>query len=564
MPVKSTIDRCRRRLEDLKNGRSEYEAVFQALSDYFAPDRFRLNPQQTKGQKNRTKIVDSVGTYAMRVLKSGMHSGVTSPSRPWFKPTALDPGLKEYAPVQEYLNDMAQRMRVVIGGSNAYNQFHTSYGDLGLFGDDAMIMTFHPQNYVHLYGLVHGEYWLANDQWGMADTCYRRCDMTVSHIMTRFGDKGGVIPNFIKDAYAQGRNDEIHTVYNAIEPRWDRDPNSPHKSQKPMASNYWVDGQNSRSNELLEESGFDHNPILATRWEPVGNDPYSPGPGWETLPDVQMLQKEQTRKGEAIDKKVRPPMKGPSSMRNNPRSILPGSMTFVDDPNGAGYTPAMQVNFDIRELKEDIAEVRERVKEGWYANLFLMLQNMEGVQPRNVLELTQRKEEQLLQLGPVLERVYGEKLRPFLRFTQWQMIQARILKPPPKELMTGMGMEFTGTLAQAQKAVATGGIERLVGFIGSLGAGKPEAFDKLDADQAIDEYSDMIGSPPNIVVSDDKVAAVRAQRQQMQQQAMAVEQAAKVAPAANQGAQAAAVMAGADGGGGINAAQLLSSLGISG
>lgn len=560
----SKLDLHRRRLEDLRVQRGDWEPQWQDLADYFAPDRLRLQPLMKKGQKNRGKIVDSVGSVSMRILKSGMHSGVSSPSRPWFKPTPLDEGLKEYQPVQSYLNDMASRMRLVLSTTNVYNQFHTGYGDLGLFGDDVSIMTKHPDNYIHLYGLVHGEYWIANDEYGMANTCYRRIDMSVGQIYNRFYGMGGKIPRFIQNLYDQSVYDTVYTVYNAIEPRWGRDPKSAHKSQKPMLSNYWVDGGNDPAKDFLEESGYDHNPILATRWEPVGLDAYSPSPGTETLPDVKMIQTEQTRKGEAIDKKVRPPMKGPSSMKANPRSILPGSMTYVDDPAGPGYTPAFQVQFDIRELKEDIGEVRERVREGWYVPLFQMLQNMEGVQPRNVLELTQRKEEQLLQLGPVLERVYGERLRPLLSFLMWTMIDAHILKPPPKELQGGMGMEFTGTLAQAQKAVATGGIERLAGFVGNLAAGKPEALDKFNMDQAIDEYADMIGTPPALVNSDDDVKKVRAGRAQMQQQAMAAEQAAKIAPAANQGAQAAAVLAGADGGGGVNAAQLLSSLGISG
>src|SRR5690606_37343581 len=97
---------------------------------------------------------------------------------------------------------------------------------------------------------------------------------------------------------------------------------------------------------------------------------------------------------------------------------------------------------------------------------------------------------------------------------------------------------------QAQKAVATGGVERLWSFAGSLAAaGKPEALDKLDADQSIDVYSDMLGTDPSIVVSDDKVQELRAARAKQMQAAQNAEMAATIAPAAEAGMNAAATAA---------------------
>ena len=49
---------------------------------------------------------------------------------------------------------------------------------------------------------------------------------------------------------------------------------------------------------------------------------------------------------------------------------------------------------------------------------------------------------------------------------------------------------------------------RLVSFAGQWAAMKPEVLDKLDADQSIDVYADMIGAPAAIVVPDDKVEGV--------------------------------------------------------
>ncbi len=72
-----------------------------------------------------------------------------------------------------------------------------------------------------------------------------------------------------------------------------------------------------------------------------------------------------------------------------------------------------------------------------------------------------------------------------------------------------------------------------------MAAAKPEVLDKFDADQSVDEYAEMLGVPPKIVVPDDVVQKVREERAQMQQQQMAMEQ-------ATMGAQAAKVMSDAD------------------
>lgn len=115
-------------------------------------------------------------------------------------------------------------------------------------------------------------------------------------------------------------------------------------------------------------------------------------------------------------------------------------------------------------------------------------------------------------------------------------------------------------LAQAQKAVATGSIERGFAFVGQMAAVKPEVLDKFDADEATDRYFDAVGAPPSIIVPDDKVQEVRAARAKQQAQAQQAEMMSKVAPALNQGAQAAQVAS--DAVNNPNGGALLQQLGI--
>jgi hypothetical protein len=128
-------------------------------------------------------------------------------------------------------------------------------------------------------------------------------------------------------------------------------------------------------------------------------------------------------------------------------------------------------------------------------------------------EVAERHEEKLLMLGPVLERLHNELLSPLIDLAFSYADRAGILPTPPPEL-EGMelGVEFISVLAQAQRAVATQGMDRLLGTVGQMAAIKPEVLDKIDFDQVVDDYGDAYGVNPKIVVPDSAVAALRQQR----------------------------------------------------
>ena len=177
---------------------------------------------------------------------------------------------------------------------------------------------------------------------------------------------------------------------------------------------------------------------------------------------------------------------------------------------------------------------------------------MQGIQPRNIEEIASRNEEKLTQLGPVIERVNSEKLEVAIDRTFGIMSRKGMLPPAPDALQgQPIKVDFVSILAQMQRMVGIGQIERTVSFVGNLAAQFPDAADRLNIDEIVDDYADRAGAPPKIIRSVQEAQAMRQQRAQDQQNAKM----AAMAQPAQQAADAARLMSEAAQNGGMQMPQ---------
>lgn len=532
MMNQSLRQRLDERRAQLDLERSSFITHWRELNEYISPRSARfIATDRNKGDKRNGRIINSTATLALRTLRSGMMGGITSPSRPWFLLQTPDPDLNEFAPVKEWLYDVTMRMRAVLSKSNFYNVMPMLYHDIGLYGTHAMAALEDDEDVARFYPFPIGSYMLANSDRLQVDTCIREFQMTTRQMAQRFGKANcsAAVQNLLDRGDYNAWIDIVHVV----EPNEQFDGSKFEARFKRFASIYYEKGTN--ENKVLSESGFDTFPILAPRWDLTGEDVYGSSPGMEVLGDVKQLQIEERRKAEALDKLVRPPMNAPSSMRNSRASILPGDINYVDVNQGQqGFTPAYQIDPRIAELSQDIQLIENRINRVFFADLFLMIQNMPGVQPRTAEEIAERHEEKLLMLGPVLERMNDEALEPTIDRVFDIMVKRGMLPPAPEDLQDmELKVEYTSIIAQAQKLVGAASIERFASFVGNIASVKPEALDRLDADEMIDAYGEIVGAPPKIIVPVEDANAAREARAQQ----AAAAQAAQMGMVAAQGAE---------------------------
>ena len=130
-----------RRLSELRLERNSFIPHWRELTDFLSPRTGKyLVIDRNKGIKANDKIINSCATTALRTLKSGMHAGMTSPARPWFRLTADDADIMKSSSVKDWLFEVENRMRVVFIRSNFYNVMPMIYGCAGGHGTAAMMM----------------------------------------------------------------------------------------------------------------------------------------------------------------------------------------------------------------------------------------------------------------------------------------------------------------------------------------------------------------------------------------------------------------------------------------
>jgi len=535
-PIGNRRERLEKRFASAKSVRDPYDQDFAEIERLCLPARSRF--MSTTGLKRmaNTAKQDTAGIIAGRTLVHGMSTGLSSPSRPWFKMSTGDVELDQFSPVKDWLYYVEQLIYRHFAVTNYYDANKVAYSELAHMGFAVTLGVEHKEYGAVYHSFDHGECWIAEDDGLRVGSLFYEPSYTVDQMVRKFPwDK---LSQQVRDAYDKSNLQQMVKVACVIEKNDDRDSDKLDSSNKPWRSS-WYEVSNPDKSVLLKEGGFDSKPFSAPRWETTGSEVYSSAsPGFNALPDLRELEFAARRKGRAMDLMVRPPIFVPGGIQQTALSMDPGSMNFINDMQGKVDVIRPDPNVG-QWITEDIERITRRVNQLFYADLWMAVTDMEGIQPRNQQELMYRNEEKLTQLGPVVDRVNIEKLEVDIDRAYSILDNTGQIPPAPKELQgRPLSINFVSILAQAQLATANSAIERAAQFVGFLTGVFPDAAIKFDAEQAIDEFARNSHTSPKIIRSDEIVAEMKEQMAQQQQQ----QQMAAMAQPAQQGAQAAELL----------------------
>ena len=522
----------RQRMAQLEQDRRDWESHWKEIQDYIFPRRGRYLLNDSENPNDNTKvnsnIINGTPTNANDTLAAGMLGGMTSPTRPWFrlKLAGRREESIESGPAKEWLKEVQTIMLEIFAKSNFYSAVHSMYEELGAFGTGAFLIEEDFNSVIRVTPYTIGEYYLGLDRLNRPSSIYRRFTMTAIQMKAEFGED--VLSEGVRTALTSEQGDQTFTIIHVIQPR-DQDRVGRVKNEKlSYESVYFEEGSGERDapDGVLRESGYRGAPFVAPRWDVRSGDTYGRSPGMEALGDCKMLQKMEKNKLMALDKLVNPPMVGSSDLKSRGGgSVIAGGITYVDSTGGggAGFGPAYQIRPDMQNIAFEIDRVERRIQRFFRNDLFLSIIN--ETKAMTAREVVERTAEKLVMLGPVLERLQAEMLDVVIDRTFDIAMSLGAIPPAPPEIQgQEVRPEYVSILAQAQKFQDLTPIEQTLGFIGSVAGADPNALDKFDTDQAIDEYADITGIAPTIIRTDEEVAEIRAVRaqQQAQQQQMAM------------------------------------------
>lgn len=556
MSYKSGIDLDRAILNQLTIEREPHVALWREVADNFFAQKIMYNrgakPQSTKINH---KIIDSTPVQSLETLSAGMQAGITSPARPWFKMTTPDPELAEFGSVKVYLDNVTNILRARFLRSNLYNVTPTSYKYMGSLGTAAYGIEEDLRTFMRCIPFKPGSYCLSNNGKLRVDTFTREFPMTVKQIVQKFGIepndplgkkiKWDNISYQVKNAWDQGQYEQWFNIIQIIKPNLDPDRSGYGLSKDKLWSscyfeagnfggsqqNYFRSGDEKRY--LLEE-GYDYFPIIAPRWMLDGDSAYAcSSPGMNALGDAKQLQTGEKKELKAIDKMVDPALMADASLKQSKVSQIPGDLSWYSGNDmDKAIRPISPINLNIQQLEYKQEQVRNRVQRALFTDLFMMLANSDRRQI-TAREIDAREAEKLIALGPVLEGLNQDQNDPLIDIGYQFGVNQNLFGPPPTELEgVELKVEYESIMAQAQKMYGSSSLDKFMGVYTTALQINPDIRHKVDMDNIIDEYGNILSISPKIIRTDEDAAFSRQQEAaqiQKQQNAAMLAQGAQIA-----------------------------------
>lgn len=537
MADESLRKRLEARFTALKSERSGWEGDWRKIVEVIAPNRgrFASSDRNKASRRNGKRLIRNAGRFGLRTLAAGMQSGLTSPSQPWFRLETDDPELSERPGVRAWLDAVEAVIYRIFAVSGFYQTAHAAYYEMGGFGQCPIYMGDDFENIVSWRPFTVGEYWIGTGHEGTVTSMHHESRWTVEQAVHRFGLKA--VSRTVREQWDKGNYHSTLDIRFAIEPRGPRFAGDDQARRTAYFCAWWEPG--AEGDRMLAVDPHDAQPFFCPRWDVLAPDPYGWAPAYDALGDVLELQLTSKRITQAIDKSVHPPMQGPAQYQQAGVNTLPGAYNVVGQGQQIAplYPPGA---FDLQSALLHVQSIAHDIREAFFADLFLMMQQD---QRSNITarEIEERHAEKMLQLGPVLDNLGHEWLNPLIDRVFARIVDlsqplwpdAGVIPPPPDDLGgTELQVSYISSLAQAQRMLKAAPIYRLIDATAQLMAFDPQASQKLDSHQALDEIARATGAPAKVLRDDETVAAMQAASAQQQQQAEQLQAGGMIADAA--------------------------------
>lgn len=447
-------------LQRMETERSTLDTKLQEISNLVLPIQ-DFNTERTPGVRRYDFQFDATAPNAAFRLASALHGQLTNPAAMWFKLRTRDKALDEMDAVRRKLDDDEERMmsRFNSPEGNFHNESHVFYLSLITLGTAIMF----PTRRVNEDGRIEYSFqtiplsscYIKENDRGHIDTLTRKIPFTARQLVQRFGLEN--LPQDVQKKF-KDKPETLYTVIHDVRPRKDRDRTKDNSDNKRFSS-LWILKQGKKK---LRESGFDSFPYWVARWTRIAGNVYGASVAMKALPDIQMINAMTETVIRAGQLAVRPPMLVPDDGFIGSIRATPGGLTYFRSGSGANDRIGPLFTGSDPGMGENLISLRQQaIERAFFLDLFRVVQS-----DRMTLgEFAGRKQEQLVELSPIVARIQSEFLSHAVGWLYEQMQRDGLLIEPPEELEgRELDIEYVSPLALSQRSSEQAGINQTMAF----------------------------------------------------------------------------------------------------
>ena len=537
--IKAFIEECEARVSDGSTEHECYKRRCRQIARFHAPamGKYVLREYNDRNRDydsvlDFSRIINNTPMQAPLRFVQGYTSNAMSANSPWFQQTPQG-ALEDDKQMQSTAFETTKILRRILSASNAYSALEMLVAHGSIFGAGLMYIMPDFDNIINCTNAAVGSFQLRSDADGKICGAYRELTMTVRQMVNKFGLEN--CSDEVKRKYddKNQRNTSIRIMH--ICEKFDKAfMEHTGNKQQPYFSAYYECQRGKEEDKLLDFQEHNHTPFVVFRVNVFDDEAYGAGLAYYALPDAKALYTLELSMAHVASKAAHSDLLVDNSLKGHLKG-LPNQIIYapLTQQGQAPVVPLPTITAQsLPALREQIADHKMRIEQAFYNDILLMIAN--GNQ-KNVTAtaIDEQREEKLLMLGTIHERGNHETMTPFLRIIHEIALQKRVVPPLPGGVRPdSMDIEYTSKLAQALQLHDLTKIERLMGFTGNMAATDPAILDKIDRDEALEDYAKALNANPDIIISKEDVMKARNARQQQQQSQQMIEQAPGIANAA--------------------------------
>ena len=522
------------RAKELEEVRRDYETgMWDDICRFVNPRREDIQSYdytRTKGRKRGTNSYNGTPLSALNTWADGMQGFLISESLNWFRSEMNIPELNDIDEIREWLQEYDRAMYGAFRRSNFYATLGlymrdagsigtaTLYTDEDIIGKRAVHTCIHPR-----------EVFIDENRFGEVDTVFRKFELTARQAYSMFKDKcsNAIIQNNEK------KPSHKHLFWHAVFPNDDKWIQK--RGNKKYRSIYFMAEDNKDGKSTVKDSGYSVMPYSVWRFRKNSDEVYGYSPAADALVEVFSLNQISKDLLEAGHLSVKPALNIPEEMRGNVR-ITPNGYNYYSGDKGISPVHT-GINFPIGIDREE--RLQKSIEDKYRVEFFLTLARAE--REMTAYEIMERQSEKAVLMGPQVDQLYREGIRPIFDIVHGIEDRAGRLPEPPDILREyeylleepiNVNINLTGPLSQSQKRLfKMQPIKNAVNELAPMAQLFPEVLDRINADEMAEEILESANFPQKLIRSDEEVAQLRQQRAEQTQQQQMMQQAQAMAEA---------------------------------